>query len=110
MATVCFSPYPFLCFFFQICFFPHPVVDSVTVTTEASGLYSVRSVLHMKVTKADMNTHFYCEVTYFVPGAVKMMETKSINITVLCRCHGLRFHLPGFYACHLLFFWFQNAR
>lgn len=51
----------------------------------------------MKVTKADMNTNFYCEVSYFVPGGVKMMESERINITVLCRCQGLGFHLPGFY-------------
>lgn len=96
MASVCFSLCPFSCFFSEYVFLPHPVVDTVTVTTESSGLYSVRSELSMKVTKANMNT-FYCEVTYFVPGAVKMMETKSINITVLCRCHGPGFHLPGFY-------------
>lgn len=83
-----------LVFFFpNVFFFLHPVKD--TVTTESSGLYSVSSDLSMKVTKDDMNTYFYCEVTYFVPGAVKMMETKRINITVLCRCHGL--DLPGFY-------------
>ncbi|XP_061734649.1 melanoma cell adhesion molecule b isoform X1 [Nerophis ophidion] len=53
-----------------------------SITTESSGLFSVRSELSMKVTKEDKNAHFYCEVTYLVPGGTRMTETNTINITV----------------------------
>ncbi|KAI4815938.1 hypothetical protein KUCAC02_006061 [Chaenocephalus aceratus] len=53
-----------------------------SITTESSGLYSVRSELSMKVMKEDKDDLFYCEVTYFVPGGLRMTETSLINITV----------------------------
>uniref|UniRef100_A0A8C5DR50 Cell surface glycoprotein MUC18-like n=2 Tax=Gouania willdenowi TaxID=441366 RepID=A0A8C5DR50_GOUWI len=53
-----------------------------SVTTESSGLFSVVSELRMKVTKEDKDALFYCEVTYFVPGATLMTETSRFNITV----------------------------
>ncbi|XP_026109450.1 cell surface glycoprotein MUC18-like isoform X2 [Carassius auratus] len=52
------------------------------VTKEFSGLYTVQSELHYKVTKEDKDAHFSCEVSYFVPGAVRTSESKGINITV----------------------------
>ncbi|MEQ2276536.1 hypothetical protein XENORESO_009368 [Xenotaenia resolanae] len=59
------------------------VVDIVhSVTTESSGLFSVNSVLTMKVKKEDKNAAFYCEAKYLVPGTAKMTETEHINITV----------------------------
>lgn len=62
------------------------VVNIVTlVTKESSGLYTVQSDLHYKVTKEDKDAHFSCEVSYFVPGAVRMSESKGINITVYCK-------------------------
>ncbi|XP_016310302.1 cell surface glycoprotein MUC18-like [Sinocyclocheilus anshuiensis] len=64
----------------------HPIsglVNVVTlVTKESSGLYTVQSELHYKVTKEDKDAHFSCEVSYFVPGAVRTSESKGINITV----------------------------
>uniref|UniRef100_A0A7N9AXL4 Melanoma cell adhesion molecule b n=1 Tax=Mastacembelus armatus TaxID=205130 RepID=A0A7N9AXL4_9TELE len=64
----------------------HDDGDGVSVksssTVESSGLFSVRSELSMKVTKEDKNAKFYCEVSYFVPGATRMTETNRINITV----------------------------
>ncbi|KAG1957420.1 cell surface glycoprotein MUC18 isoform X1 [Pimephales promelas] len=64
----------------------HPangLVNVVTlVTRESSGLYTVQSDLHYKVTKDDKDAHFSCEVSYFVPGAVRTSESKGINITV----------------------------
>ncbi|XP_070827231.1 melanoma cell adhesion molecule b isoform X2 [Chaetodon trifascialis] len=53
-----------------------------SITTESSGLFSVRSELSMKVMKEDKDDQFYCEVTYFVPGGTRMTETNRINITV----------------------------
>ncbi|XP_051980675.1 cell surface glycoprotein MUC18-like isoform X1 [Xyrauchen texanus] len=64
----------------------HPVnglVNIVTlVTKESSGLYTVQSDLHYKVIKEDKDAHFSCEVSYFVPGAVRTSESKGVNITV----------------------------
>ncbi|XP_067293901.1 cell surface glycoprotein MUC18 isoform X2 [Pseudorasbora parva] len=64
----------------------HPangLVNVVTlVTRESSGLYTVQSDLHYKVTKEDKDAHFSCEVSYFVPAAVRTSESKGINITV----------------------------
>ncbi|XP_076591971.1 melanoma cell adhesion molecule b isoform X1 [Chaetodon auriga] len=64
----------------------HTVQDVVkivpSITTESSGLFSVRSELRMKVMKEDKDDQFYCEVTYFVPGGTRMTETNRINITV----------------------------
>ncbi|XP_008423864.1 melanoma cell adhesion molecule b isoform X2 [Poecilia reticulata] len=64
----------------------HNIPDVVKVdhrvTSKSSGLYSVNSDLNMKVEKKDKDAVFYCEVTFLVPGAEKMLETNSINITV----------------------------
>jgi len=73
-----------MCMYFWLCFFS--VVNVVTlVTRESSGLYTVQSDLHYKVTKDDKDAHFSCEVSYFVPGAVRTSESKGINITVHCK-------------------------
>lgn len=62
------------------------VVDVLSsVTIESSGLFSVKSELRLKVQEEDKDAKFYCEVTYFVPGATKMTETPFINVTVLCK-------------------------
>uniref|UniRef100_A0A673LJV3 Melanoma cell adhesion molecule a n=1 Tax=Sinocyclocheilus rhinocerous TaxID=307959 RepID=A0A673LJV3_9TELE len=62
---------------------PTSVANMVTLLTrESSGLYTVQSELHYKVTKEDKDAHFSCEVSYFVPGAVRTSESKGINITV----------------------------
>ncbi|XP_056297547.1 melanoma cell adhesion molecule b isoform X2 [Pseudoliparis swirei] len=61
----------------------HDVVKVLpSITTESSGLFSVKSELRMKVVKEDKDDLFYCEVKYFVPGAEIMTETNTINITV----------------------------
>ncbi|XP_046719589.1 melanoma cell adhesion molecule b isoform X4 [Silurus meridionalis] len=53
------------------------------VTENSNGLYSVHSELYLTVEKQDKDAYFYCEVTYFLPGAEKMIESKHINITIL---------------------------
>lgn len=52
-----------------------------TTTTESTGLVSVSSELSMVVRKEDNDVKFHCEVSYFVPGGTRMIETKTINIT-----------------------------
>lgn len=65
-------------------------------TSESTGLYTVSSQLNMKVVKANKDDQFYCEVTYFVPGGIRMTETNRINITVLCEFHTQKWHqLPS---------------
>ncbi|KAK2881087.1 hypothetical protein QQF64_008574 [Cirrhinus molitorella] len=56
------------------------IMESVTI--KPSGLFTVKSELFIKVERTDEDAHFYCEVKYFVPGGVKMTESKKINITV----------------------------
>ncbi|XP_050985544.1 melanoma cell adhesion molecule b isoform X2 [Labeo rohita] len=53
-----------------------------SVTTNSNGLYTVESELLIKVERTDEDAHFYCEVKYFVPGGVRMTESRKINITV----------------------------
>ncbi|MBN3300454.1 cell surface glycoprotein MUC18 isoform X2 [Amia ocellicauda] len=55
---------------------------STKVTRESSGMFTVDSQLFYKVAKEDMNTTFYCEVSYFMPGTLNMFESNRINITV----------------------------
>lgn len=58
---------------------------SPQTTIESTGLFSVTSELSMRVTKEVNNDLFYCEVSYFVPGETRMMESAPINVTVLCK-------------------------
>ncbi|XP_056141463.1 cell surface glycoprotein MUC18-like [Lampris incognitus] len=57
-------------------------VNVVTLVTRESGFYTVQSELHYKVTKEDKDSHFSCEVSFFVPGAIRTVESVEINITV----------------------------
>ncbi|XP_059208276.1 cell surface glycoprotein MUC18 isoform X2 [Centropristis striata] len=52
------------------------------VALESSGFYSVQSTMEYKVVKEDKDAHFSCEVSFFVPGAIRTAESNSINITV----------------------------
>ncbi|XP_074527991.1 cell surface glycoprotein MUC18 isoform X1 [Halichoeres trimaculatus] len=52
------------------------------VTREYNSFYSLQSTLEYKVLKEDKDAHFSCEVSFFVPAAVRTMESNSINITV----------------------------
>ncbi|CAG6003590.1 unnamed protein product [Menidia menidia] len=61
---------------------PDEVDVSSSTTSESSGLFSVWSELSMTVKKEDKDAQFYCEVTYFVPGATRMTESPRINVTV----------------------------
>eukprot|EP00063_Salmo_salar_P077803 XP_014052638.1 PREDICTED: cell surface glycoprotein MUC18-like isoform X2 [Salmo salar] len=54
----------------------------ILVTRESSGFYTVQSELQYKVAKEDKDVLFSCEVSYYVPGAVRTAESKGINITV----------------------------
>lgn len=54
------------------------------VTREPGGFYSVQSTLMYKVLKEDKDARFSCEVSFFVPGAIRTAESSSINITVHC--------------------------
>lgn len=53
-------------------------------TRDSSGFYSVQSTLMYKVLKEDKDARFSCEVSFFVPGAIRTVESSSINITVHC--------------------------
>ncbi|XP_067347956.1 cell surface glycoprotein MUC18-like isoform X1 [Channa argus] len=54
----------------------------LNVTRDPSGFFSVQSTLEYKVVKEDKDAYFSCEVSFFVPGAVRTLESKSVNITV----------------------------
>lgn len=54
------------------------------VTRESSGFYSVQSTLEYKVLKEDKDSRFSCEVSFFVPGASRTVESASVNVTVHC--------------------------
>uniref|UniRef100_A0A673LCW3 Melanoma cell adhesion molecule a n=1 Tax=Sinocyclocheilus rhinocerous TaxID=307959 RepID=A0A673LCW3_9TELE len=54
----------------------------ILISPPKKNLCCVQSELHYKVTKEDKDAHFSCEVSYFVPGAVRTSESKGINITV----------------------------
>lgn len=54
------------------------------VTREPSGFYSVQSTLLYKVEKEDKDAHFSCEVSFFVPGAIRTAESSSVNVSVHC--------------------------
>ncbi|KAM3601646.1 uncharacterized protein V6R79_016003 [Siganus canaliculatus] len=54
----------------------------ILVTREYSGFYSIQSTLEYKVVKEDKDAHFTCEVSYFVPAAVRTMASSSVNVTV----------------------------
>lgn len=56
----------------------------ILVTRESSGFYSVQSTLEYKVIKEDKDSFFSCEVSFSVPGAIRTMESHSINVTVHC--------------------------
>ncbi|XP_011609548.1 cell surface glycoprotein MUC18 isoform X1 [Takifugu rubripes] len=51
-------------------------------TRDSGGFYSVQSTLRYKVLKEDKDARFSCEVSFFVPGAIRTVESSSINITV----------------------------
>ncbi|XP_015235915.1 PREDICTED: cell surface glycoprotein MUC18 isoform X1 [Cyprinodon variegatus] len=61
---------------------PDGVQIAQEVTSESSGLFSIKSYLSIKVKKEDKDAHFYCEVQYNIPGAEKMYESQRIQPTV----------------------------
>uniref|UniRef100_A0AAR2JFK5 Ig-like domain-containing protein n=1 Tax=Pygocentrus nattereri TaxID=42514 RepID=A0AAR2JFK5_PYGNA len=52
------------------------------VSKDSTGLFTVQSELQYKVTKEDKDSHFFCEVSYYVPGAVRTVESKRVNVSV----------------------------
>uniref|UniRef100_UPI0037E77667 cell surface glycoprotein MUC18 n=1 Tax=Semicossyphus pulcher TaxID=241346 RepID=UPI0037E77667 len=52
------------------------------VTQDEKRFSSLQSTLEYKVVKEDKDAHFSCEVSFFVPGAIRTVESSSINITV----------------------------
>uniref|UniRef100_A0A8C4SKH6 Melanoma cell adhesion molecule n=1 Tax=Erpetoichthys calabaricus TaxID=27687 RepID=A0A8C4SKH6_ERPCA len=48
----------------------------------SSGLFTVTSSLYYKVTKEDINSAFYCEVSYLTPEGESMMESEHIRVDV----------------------------
>lgn len=61
-------------------------VNVVTlVTKNPSGLFTVESELQYKVAKEDSESVFSCEVSYYVPGAVRTVESRAVNVTVHCK-------------------------
>lgn len=62
-----------------------PDVNVITlITRESSGFYSVQSTLQYKVEKEDEDARFSCGASFFVPGAIKTLESHNVNITVHC--------------------------
>ncbi|XP_029374513.1 cell surface glycoprotein MUC18 [Echeneis naucrates] len=54
----------------------------ILLTRESRGFFTVQSTLEYKVVKEDKDAHFSCEVSFFVPGAIRTVESNSVNITV----------------------------
>ncbi|KAF3840656.1 hypothetical protein F7725_006518 [Dissostichus mawsoni] len=54
----------------------------ILVTRESSGFFSVQSTLEYKVLKEDKDSQFSCELSFFVPGAIRTAESSSVNVTV----------------------------
>lgn len=61
---------------------PGQVNILMLVTRESNDFYTLQSDLQYRITKEDKDSHFSCEVSYFVPGAARTSESESINITV----------------------------
>ncbi|CAN9501083.1 unnamed protein product [Ophioblennius macclurei] len=61
---------------------PGQVNVLILVTRESSGFYSVQSTLEYKVAKEDRDARFSCEVSFFVPRAIRTTESHSVNVTV----------------------------
>lgn len=59
-----------------------------------NGLYAVESELQYKVEKEDSDAVFSCEVSYYVPGAIRTAESRDVNITVHCEP---QHHLTSFF-------------
>ncbi|KAI5608367.1 cell surface glycoprotein MUC18, partial [Silurus asotus] len=64
----------------------YPQIGQVNVVTLVakgpSGLYTVESELHYTVAREDSDSVFSCEVSYYVPGAIRTAESREVNITV----------------------------
>uniref|UniRef100_A0A3B5MMV1 Ig-like domain-containing protein n=1 Tax=Xiphophorus couchianus TaxID=32473 RepID=A0A3B5MMV1_9TELE len=54
----------------------------ILVTRESRGFYSVQSTLEYRTLKEDKDSHFSCEVSFSVPGAIRTRMSQSINVTV----------------------------
>ncbi|KAF3700552.1 Cell surface glycoprotein MUC18 [Channa argus] len=52
------------------------------VSRDPRGFFSVQSTLEYKAVREDEDAYFSCEVSFFVPGGVRTLESNSINITV----------------------------
>ncbi|KAK3527376.1 hypothetical protein QTP86_021921 [Hemibagrus guttatus] len=58
-------------------------VNVVTLVTKGpSGLFTVESELQYKVAREDGESVFSCEVSYHVPGAIRTVESRGVNVTV----------------------------
>ncbi|KAI4790676.1 hypothetical protein KUCAC02_034475 [Chaenocephalus aceratus] len=63
---------------------PPDVNVLILVTRDSSGFFSVQSTLEYKVLKEDKDSQFTCELSFFVPGAIRTAESSSVNVTVHC--------------------------
>ncbi|XP_028276705.1 cell surface glycoprotein MUC18 [Parambassis ranga] len=52
------------------------------VTLKPSDFYTVQSTLEYKVVKEDMDAQFSCEVSYFVPEAIRTAESPKVNVII----------------------------
>ncbi|XP_061754995.1 cell surface glycoprotein MUC18 isoform X2 [Nerophis ophidion] len=63
-----------------------PAAGLVNVRTddslESSQLYSILSTLEYKVQKEDKDANFSCEVSFFVPGAIRTVESGNVGVSV----------------------------
>ncbi|KAM4651625.1 basal cell adhesion molecule [Discoglossus pictus] len=68
-------------------------VTSRTVT-EASGLYTVSSILFLRPTKEDTDAVFSCKVAYPLPGGeTSRMESREFNLTLHYYTENVKFQL-----------------
>lgn len=56
------------------------------VTLKPGDFYTVQSTLEYKVVKEDMDAHFSCEVSYFVPEAIRTAESHKVKVIIHCEC------------------------
>ncbi|XP_012585068.1 PREDICTED: cell surface glycoprotein MUC18 isoform X2 [Condylura cristata] len=49
---------------------------------ESSGLYTLQSVLKVRLAKGDKDARFYCELSYRLPSGNHMKESKEVTVPV----------------------------
>lgn len=61
------------------------VIDEQTDADKANGLYTIKSSLKYKPTKADTGAQFTCTVTYFGPTGPEIIRSESAVPDIYCK-------------------------